>query len=105
MLIPKRKSGGALSLTRVQIGSLKLDLANASGNEHRIGPIANRAAEIFAGRLQERLRNTARHSAPVRIESLTAAPLDLQMGTMSDERVASTIASAWLESVALKLRL
>ncbi len=91
-------------MVEVRIQVLGANLRNASGNEHRIGPIANRAAAIFAQQLHERLRNTAKSMGSVSVESLTAAPLDLQLGTMSDERAASAIASAWLEDVALKLR-
>jgi hypothetical protein len=89
----------------VRIESLTANVQRASGHEHRIGSIANQAAAMFAERLHQRLGNPAKHSASVNIESLSAAPLDLNLGAMSDERIASTIASAWLESVAVRLRL
>jgi hypothetical protein len=95
-----RKSG-----LNLNIGTLNLTMQNAQGHEHRITPIAERAASIFATRLQKSAAMNglgARSLTP--IDSLLAAPVNLNLRTMSNEQAASTIAAAWLDSVAQRLK-
>jgi hypothetical protein len=89
----------------VLINSLAANLEGIAGHEHRIGPIANRAAVLFAERLNRRLRNVPKRKDSISIDALSASSPNIALTAMSDETVAHTIASAWLESVALKLGL
>jgi hypothetical protein len=90
-------------MANVEIGRLSLTIENASGHEHRIRPIASRAASIFAARLDERLGKPEHQPRSAHIGSLTASPLHFDLRVMSNEQAASAISSAWLETLALKL--
>jgi hypothetical protein len=88
---------------------LKIDLhtmnvTNAAGHEHRIRPIAARAAALFAERLEESYAKNGGARGAAAIDNIAAPPLDLHLGGMSDEEAASKIANAWLEALALKLK-
>jgi hypothetical protein len=88
----------------LDIRSLSLNIENASGCEHRVQTIAARAAALFATWLDERVADSG-PSASVSVESLSALPVSLNLSSTSDEQAANDIANAWLEAVALKLRL
>jgi hypothetical protein len=83
----------------VQIDRLQIDIADASGHEHRVRPIAARAVEIFAARLEERWPER-----DVVMRDVTAAPVNVELNGMTDEEVAGAIAEAWLGAAALRLK-
>jgi hypothetical protein len=91
--------------TTLNIGALTMNVQNAIGHEHRLSPIAQHAASIFAAKLQQR---AARPDAPrltrATIESLNASALHLNLQQMSNEQAAHAVASAWLNAVALRLK-
>ncbi len=87
----------------IQIDRLQFEISNAAGNEHRIGPIAARAAAIFAARLEEQWPDDSGPAASA-AHTVAAAPVNVHLKGMSDEHVARKIAEAWLEAVALKLK-
>ena len=90
----------------VQIGSLSVAIQNASGHEHRVGPIAGRAASIFSARLDRQLQ---KNGATTRLNSIAVigatTPRQFNLRLMSDEQAANQIASAWFEAVILQLKL
>lgn len=88
----------------LNIGALNLTIQNAMGHEHRIDPIAQRAASVFAARLEQRTAGIAVSRLGTHIDSLTAAPVDFNLRTMSNDQAANVIASAWLDAVAQRLR-
>jgi len=92
-------------MSSFRIDVLGLSIENASGHEHRVQPIAARAAALFAERLEERLARKAGAPGPGVLDSVAASPLDLHLGSMSDQDAASKIANAWLEAMTLKLKL
>jgi hypothetical protein len=81
----------------VKIDCLRINVENAAGHEHRIRPIAQRAAQIFAGRLGE-------YVGSYNTEELRAASVGLDLGASTDEGAARVIADAWLDALAIKLR-
>ena len=81
----------------IKIESLKIRMENAAGHEHRIRPIAARAAELFAHHLDE-------YQGPHSVEALYASPVTVNLGVTTDEHAARMIARAWLETLAIKLR-
>lgn len=89
----------------LDIGNLSLTIEGASGSEHRVQPIAARAAALLAARLDERVANSGASAELVSVESLRALPVSLDLSSTSDEEAANDIANAWLEAVALKLKL
>lgn len=93
-----------MSLYALKVESLALTISNADGHEHRVRPIAARAAAIFAERLENFYAEAPGLEASRSLRNVNAAPVDVDLNTMTDEHVASSIADAWLEAVALKLR-
>lgn len=90
----------------LEIGTLHMQVQNATGHEHRLQPIAQRAASLFATRLGQRAAQPARGSlTAARLASLTAAPLHIDLHTMSNEQAAGAVASAWLDAVGQRLRI
>ncbi|HEV2962504.1 MAG TPA: hypothetical protein VG649_11805 [Candidatus Angelobacter sp.] len=81
----------------IKIDSLRINMENAAGYEHRIRPIATRAAAILADRLGD-------YGGAREVDSLQASPVNVNLGTASDEEAARKIADAWLEALALKLK-
>ena len=80
------------------INSLRLQVSNAAGYEHRIGGIARRAATILGERLNERYA-AAGDGPPLRhIDAVVAPALQLNLGHFSDGEAAERIASAWFDA-------
>lgn len=88
-----------------KIDLLNLSLEDAAGHEHRVRPIAARAAALFAARLDERWADKEPGAGSQTIDALNAPLVSLNLSEMSDEQAADRIANAWLEVVALKLKL
>lgn len=86
------------------IGELALQLQAIEGHEHRIRPIAARAAAIFAERLEGFCAEAPGLSVSRNVSSVSASPVGVNLNTMTDEQAAGSIAGAWMEAVALKLR-
>ena len=83
----------------LKINLLHLSIENAAGHEHRIQPIAVRAAAILAERLNERWADGGGVPASISIDNLSAPPLNLNLNAVSDEQAAHEIATAWLEAL------
>jgi hypothetical protein len=79
----------------IQIDTLRLDVSNFPSSQRRIGPIAQRAAAIFAARLAEEL--------PVPSQEPAARPAKLDLNRMRDEEAAQAIADGWIRDLAVKL--
>ncbi len=92
-------------MVEVSIQNLHLQMENVAGHEHRVQPIAARAAAIFMERLYELWADGERAPASRSIDSLSALPVSLNLSSMSNEQAAHQIATAWLEALALKLQL
>jgi hypothetical protein len=88
----------------LRIESLRIDMSDASGHEHRIHEIASRAALIFGERLSERFGENPSLS-PAAVDGLQAKPVEMNLNHTSDERAARSIADSWLEALALRLKL
>lgn len=89
----------------IDIELLQMNIDDASGHEHRIRPIAARAAEILASRLTERLgeRQPGRNACGARVPKVDAGTVKLDLNRMSDERAALSIATAWIDALTAKL--
>ena len=86
----------------IDIELLQLNIADAAGHEHRIRPIAARAAEILAARMAERREPLpARHNAVV--PDVNAGTVQVDLNRMSDELAALSIATAWVAALMAKL--
>lgn len=85
------------------IERLHLQIENATGQEHRIRSITNRAVSILAERVGERWAIGERIPDTQTIESLSVPPMSFNLGRMSDEQAAVYIADAMLEVLSLKL--
>jgi hypothetical protein len=87
-----------------EIDRLQLEITGAAGHEHRIGGIAQRAAELFAEQID--LGYSSQGGGPSRqIQSVTARPVGLDLSRTSDEQAARSIAGAWMEALALRLKI
>ena len=93
-----------MSLYDLNIGSLVLTVSKAEGHEHRIRPIAARAAAILAERLEGFCAEAPGLSGSRNVIGVSASPVHVDFATMTDADAAASIAHAWLEAVALKLR-
>jgi hypothetical protein len=80
----------------IKVDCLQIEVENATGHEHRIRPIAMRAAELFADRLGE-------YSGKYDVEALQAVPVTLNLAHSTDEHAAYMIARAWLAALAMRL--
>lgn len=87
----------------IRIESLRLEISDAAGNEHRIAPIARRAAELLAERLEQQQSATGAGRASAEIESVSAGALSLDLSRTTDEQAAHDIAAAWLDALAVHL--
>jgi hypothetical protein len=90
-------------MPELTIDQLHVSVENATGHEHRIGPIAERAVAIFAGRLSERLAPGASSPQSSVIGDLSAQLLSLDLSHTSDEQASERIAGALLEALAREL--
>jgi hypothetical protein len=88
----------------LNIDLLSLSVENAAGHEHRIQPIAARAAALFAERLVDCWRDNRGPPKVAAVDSIAASTVSLNLAGMSDQEAASRIANAWLEALALKLK-
>jgi hypothetical protein len=83
-----------------------MNVQNAAGSEHRLTPIAHRAASIFAARLRQRAKASGSGALTTSvIDDVTAAPVHCDLRAMSNEQAANAIASTWLNAVAQRLKL
>ena len=90
----------------IEIELLQMNIDDASGHEHRIRPIASRAAEILAAHLEDRLKKrqpAGRNSCGARVPGVDAGTVKLDLDRMSNERAALSIANAWIEALTAKL--
>lgn len=83
-------------MPEIKVDCLRIEVGNAAGHEHRIRPIAMRAAELFADRL-------GTYAGKYDLEALQGVPVTLNLGSTTDEHAAYAIARAWLAALAMKL--
>jgi hypothetical protein len=88
-------------MNELTIDLLRLNLQNGAGHEHRLGPIAERAAALFAEKAAISLKLQSSRSAV--FETLVSHPVDLNLNGTSNEQAASAIADAWLQALTLRL--
>lgn len=92
-----------MGLLNLNIDSLALHITNVGGHEHRVRPIAARAAAIFAEKVPTYCRDEGLTSQAKNLGKVSASPVGIDLSTMTDEHAAQSIAFSWLD--ALKLRL
>ena len=81
----------------LQIDRLRLDLSDAGQQSHRIPSIAERAANLFAERLDEGWSGASAKQGQEQVK--------VNFENMSDEEAAKAIADGWLRAVSLRLML
>jgi len=86
----------------LNLSLLSLAVENCVGHEHRIQPIVLRAATIFADRFGARYGT--RDTMQQRHVSADTPSLNFDLDHMSDEQAAGQIADAWLEALAIHLK-
>jgi hypothetical protein len=84
----------------LRIDLLRLNLMSGAGHEHRIEPIALRAATLLAERLAARCAAGA-HMEPQAIDAVAAPAVSIDMARTSDSEAAGHIADAWLAAFLL----
>jgi hypothetical protein len=77
----------------LRIDLMKLNVLADLGQEHRIHPIALRAASLLAERLQARYAAGAR-AATQGVDAVAAPAVSIDMGRTSDSEAAGRIADA-----------
>lgn len=87
----------------LKIECLRMEFHDVAGQEHRLSGIAERAAALFADRLETHLSNDESR-ADRHIEALSSPPVRLDLSRTSDENAARAVAQAWLDALALKLK-
>jgi hypothetical protein len=87
-----------------QISRLALAFENSSGHEHRMQPIALRAAALLAEQFSARYDAEGQLSRSVYLDAITAPALSIDLDRTSDEQAARQIAGAWLEALAPHLK-
>jgi hypothetical protein len=92
-----------MGMLNLNIDSLALTITNAEGHEHRIRPIAARAAAIFAERAEVYCAENLSVSGSKTLNNVSAAPVSVNLHTMTDEHAAQNIARSWLQALTLKL--
>ena len=90
-------------MANLNIELLRLTINDAFGHEHRIQPIARRAATMFAERIEQRRTSGARMPRSATFDVVNAAALHIDLRSTSDEQAASYIAGVWLDALALHL--
>jgi hypothetical protein len=86
----------------VRIELLALNIGDASGHEHRIQPIARRAAELLAENLEQQAGSDGGRGA-VEIGNASTTAVFLDLNQTSDQQAAEEIARAWLDALAIHL--
>ena len=89
----------------LRIECLRLEIADATGHEHRIQPIAQRAAKLLTEWLEQQQAASGGGRASAEIESVSAPAMSLDLSRTSDEQAANDIAAAWLDAVAVHLEI
>jgi hypothetical protein len=89
-----------MSMLDIQIDRLSLDVSGAVGHEHRIRPIAARAAAILAERLDEQ-GDALQQAAGAR---MTGPRANVDLARMTDEDAAQKIAQSWMAALGLKMQ-
>ena len=84
-----------MSAPDIEIDRLRLDVSGVEGQERRIGAIAERAAALFAGKLED--------GWCCADEKRPAARARVNLSRMTDEEAARAVAEQWLRQLALKL--
>jgi hypothetical protein len=79
----------------VRIECLTLNIENAAGQEHRLGPITERAVTLLAARLAERGASPTGGAGE--------ASVNFDLNELSDEQAAAYLAGVMFEALALKL--
>jgi len=92
-----------MGMLDLNIDSLALSITNAEGHEHRIRPIAARAAAIFAERVEVYCEQNGGVSGSKAVNGVSAAPVSVDLRAMTDEHAAQNIARSWLQALTLKL--
>jgi hypothetical protein len=92
-------------VTDLHFGQLTLGIEGTRGQEHRIGPIAHRAATLFATRLGESVCASRDALPSQNIDAVSASAPALDLRRFTDEQAAGEIAASWLGAVAARLRL
>ena len=87
----------------LKIDRLQIEINDAAGHEHRIGGIAQRAAALFAAQIDLRYGDGRLYPSQS-VGSFGARPVSLDLSRTSDEHAAQSIAGAWLEALALRLK-
>jgi hypothetical protein len=88
----------------LKISRLALAIENSSGHEHRIQPIALRAANMLAENLSAWQAAGGHSLRSVYLDAISAPALSVDLDRTSDEQAARQIASAWFEAFALHLK-
>lgn len=81
------------------IASLKMNVTNAQGHEHRLGPIAGQAAQLFASRAGERWQQLR----PQELGTIETEPVSVDLNVTADHEAAESVANAWLDALAARL--
>jgi hypothetical protein len=90
-------------MLNLNIDSLVLNFTNAEGHEHRIRPIAARAAAIFAERAAEYFEKNSNMSGSRAMDCANTLPVSVNLRAMTDDHIAWDIANTWLQAITLKL--
>jgi CHASE2 domain-containing sensor protein len=83
----------------VRIDELQINVNDISGQEHRIGPVVERAVAL----LIERIRMADARARSVKVDALRAEPVNLNFSSTSDEQAAAALARTWFESLKMLL--
>ena len=91
---------GDVAMADLEIERFVLHLDNVAGHEHRIETIVVRAITLLAEQLDDGRLDIGRR---LKVEQMSTPATQLNLNVMSNEEVASHLASAWLEMLTLKL--
>ena len=87
----------------ITIELLQFEIADASGYEHRIRPIVERAGQMLAERLDG--AQGSRYPSQEHISVVAAPAVELDLARVSDEYAAARLAGACLEALSLGLEI
>lgn len=82
----------------LKVDKLSLSFYNARGHEHRVQPIALRAVDLLADRL-DRGALSSQSNALAELD----ANAEVDFHSMTDEEAADRIAGAWFAAIKLKM--